>query len=107
VSADIWSVGILAFELAFLEPPHYSMSHENASLVIMLEEPPRFPSAVNNITWEPSLVDFVTCCLQKNPANRKTAEQLLSHPFLKLAYSHEEWIRSLKERIPRWPFVPM
>ena len=78
-SADIWSLGITAIELAETVPPRF---HENPMRVVFLipSSPP--PQLQHPDRFSPALADFLRCCLAKDPAARHTASQLLAHPFL-------------------------
>lgn len=78
--ADIWSLGITLIEFAQRDPPHHDMSPVRVLLKIQKGEPPRldFPSR-----WSKEFSDFLTLCLNKDPAKRPTADELLQHPFIK------------------------
>ena len=78
-SADIWSLGITAIELAETVPPRF---RENPMRVVFLipSSPP--PTLAHPDRHSPALADFLRCCLAKDPAARHTAAQLLAHPFL-------------------------
>lgn len=78
--ADIWSLAITAFELAVGEPPHSNVHPMRAIFLIPTSDPPTLP---NPEKWSEDFKDFMRVCLQKNPANRPTAEELLkTHPFI-------------------------
>ena len=49
-------------------------------VAICYSDPPE-PSPA---TASPEFRGFIACCLQKNPANRLSAAQLLQHPFVAL-----------------------
>lgn len=78
--ADIWSLGITAFELATGYPPYATAHPYRALMLIPKNDPPRLDDKHSR-----SLRDFVAACLQKDPADRPSAEQLLTHPFLRKA----------------------
>ncbi|KAK6034759.1 hypothetical protein COOONC_27739 [Cooperia oncophora] len=40
------------------------------------------PTLENPSIWSIFFADFLSQCLVKNPTERKTAEQMLSHPFI-------------------------
>eukprot|EP00298_Acanthocystis_sp_HF-20_P000846 c11191_g1_i1.p1 GENE.c11191_g1_i1~~c11191_g1_i1.p1 ORF type:complete len:330 (-),score=89.98 c11191_g1_i1:167-1156(-) len=104
VKADIWSLGIILFELAVCEPPHYSLDPESAQLVIMMDNPPTLADRPDCV-WSDLIKDFLSRCLQKNQFARFDADELLQHPFIALAYTDEEWINLLKKTFPKWPSV--
>ena len=75
---DIWSLGIVAYELATGEPPYLN---EQAARVLYLIVESESPSISKDFSAD--FQDFVQKCLDKNPTTRWTAEQLLNeHPFL-------------------------
>lgn len=82
VKVDIWSLGILALELADGEPPHMNLPPLKALFLITTSAPPTFQ---NPKAWSQSFNDFLSLCLSKNPENRESAENLLKHSFITLA----------------------
>lgn len=77
-SADVWSVGITAIELAQSRPPHSNIEPMKAIWLIPERPPPTLPSS-----FSPEFQDFVKCCLQRSPSSRSTVSALLNHPFLR------------------------
>lgn len=77
--ADIWSLGITMIELCEGQPPHYNVHPMRAIFMIPMKPAPTLkdPSA-----WSPEMVDFLSQCLQKNPEDRATSEELLEHPWI-------------------------
>ena len=81
-SADIWSLGITAIEMAESMPPYADASPLRAMLMInrnpapVLKEPEK---------WSPEFNTFLAVCLQKTPTLRHTTQQLCNHPFIKSA----------------------
>ncbi|KAJ4826598.1 hypothetical protein Tsubulata_008553 [Turnera subulata] len=77
---DIWSLGvsILEFYLGRF-PLVVGRQGDWASLMcaICISQPPEAPVAASPDFWH-----FITCCLQREPARRWTAQQLLGHPFI-------------------------
>lgn len=78
-SADVWSLGITAIELAETAPPRFSENPMRVVFLIPSSPPPQLAHPDRHC---PALADFVRVCLAKDPAERPTAAQLLEHPFL-------------------------
>lgn len=83
-SADIWSLGITAIECAEGEPPYLQLPHFRALFLIVSSPPPTLKKDPKQ-QHSPQLEDFISHCLEKEPAKRWTAERLLKHPFLAIA----------------------
>ncbi|KAL3313038.1 serine threonine kinase 10 [Cichlidogyrus casuarinus] len=77
--ADIWSYGVTLIELAEMRPPHQDMNPNRVLMRIRKSEPPTLSKPSK---WSSNFVDFLNACLQRNPADRKPAQQLLHHDFI-------------------------
>ncbi|EDQ89375.1 uncharacterized protein MONBRDRAFT_37090 [Monosiga brevicollis MX1] len=77
ISADVWSFGITAIELAKGEPPNSEL-HPMRVLFLIPKNPP--PSLEGNFTKP--FKDMIASCLQKEPADRPTVSDLLKHKFI-------------------------
>ncbi|KAJ9092495.1 hypothetical protein QFC19_008708 [Naganishia cerealis] len=97
--ADIWSLGITAFELAKGEPPHADKHPMKVVFLIPQAPAPRLDPREKG--WSEEFRDFVARCLEKNPEIRPTATDLLSHPFIQSAGSKRSLIR-LISRYAEW-----
>ncbi|KAK1603823.1 hypothetical protein QYE76_027496 [Lolium multiflorum] len=81
-AGDIWSFGLSILEFYFGRFPfgeNLGRQGDWAALMVAIcySDPPQ-PSAPAS----PELRSFIGCCLQKNPAKRLSAAQLLQHPFV-------------------------
>lgn len=81
--ADIWSAGITGLELANGVPPYAREHPYRALFLIPKNDPPRLEGS----HFSKSCKEFLSLCLKKNPAERPSAEQLLTHSFMKKARS--------------------
>jgi serine/threonine protein kinase len=77
--ADVWSVGITAVELAEGAPPYVEYPAMKAMVEIATKGFPgyRFPTMHSS-----EFCDFVANCVNKDPDQRWTVQQLLKHPFI-------------------------
>ncbi|CAI5993863.1 unnamed protein product [Closterium sp. NIES-64] len=81
--SDVWSMGLSLLELVIGRFP-YVQAGQSADWMtlfgaIVFNEPPEAPGSCS-----PEFQDFIRCCLQKEPKKRKSAAELLEHPFCQL-----------------------
>jgi serine/threonine-protein kinase 24/25/MST4 len=76
-SADIWSLGITAIELAKGEPPYSDLHPMRVLLQIPKNRPPQLTE-----NYSKAFREFVEACLQKNPEHRPTAQNLRRFKFV-------------------------
>ena len=95
--ADIWSLGISAIELATGEAPYSRLKQMEVMIKILKSPPPTLPT---NVPYSAEFRDFVKCCLQTDPKNRPTAEQLLKHPFIAKAKNGDYIRTTLLSKLP-------
>ncbi|KAI0803029.1 kinase-like domain-containing protein [Irpex lacteus] len=82
-SADIWSFGITALELAHGRAP-YSRSPPSVALThIATSPPPKLDRTGCVHTYSAAFAEIVELCLNKDPAKRPSAEELLAMPWFK------------------------
>eukprot|EP01102_Stenamoeba_stenopodia_P001732 TRINITY_DN11577_c0_g1_i1.p1 TRINITY_DN11577_c0_g1~~TRINITY_DN11577_c0_g1_i1.p1 ORF type:complete len:544 (-),score=97.72 TRINITY_DN11577_c0_g1_i1:149-1567(-) len=100
-SADIWSLGITILHFVEGNPPYHDRQLMAAIMAIAQNPAPQLKEPEK---WSPAFVDFVSKCLQKEPASRMKGEGLLQHSFIQdLPVSNERLLLSLmneyKEKI--------
>lgn len=79
-ASDIWSLGITLVECALGRFPYPAYTGSNYFVLlsqILNDPPPELPD-----TFSKDFRDFVLQCLNKEPEQRPSAEQLLSHQFI-------------------------
>jgi serine/threonine protein kinase len=79
--ADSWSLGITILEMAECHPPHYDLHPMRAVFLIPIEPPPTFKKTDN---WSVPCLTFLSRCLVKEPKERASISELLSHEWLSL-----------------------
>ena len=94
--ADIWSLGITAIEIAMGRPPYAGIPVHRIMFLIPKSAPP-----VLHGNFSKQFKDFVSQCLQKKPANRPTAKELLKHSFIR-KLKKKTSLLTLIERSAKW-----
>ncbi len=97
---DVWSTGITVIEMAEGEPPLYREPQLRALMLIAL---PPSPTMAEPAKWSGTLLHFLSLCLDMEPDRRCSADELLQHPFIKLACSTDEFSKFVNSRLaPKW-----
>eukprot|EP01116_Phalansterium_solitarium_P015771 TRINITY_DN3515_c0_g1_i2.p1 TRINITY_DN3515_c0_g1~~TRINITY_DN3515_c0_g1_i2.p1 ORF type:complete len:391 (+),score=58.70 TRINITY_DN3515_c0_g1_i2:144-1316(+) len=117
--SDIWSFGLSVFEAALGRFPYHG---ERASTGERIQAPAgqvdvQFWELVEAIVQKPAPVlnpsqfsappcDFVQCCLQKDPIDRKRADQLLQHAWMTQNVPSDS--SAMEGELLKWlqPFLP-
>lgn len=69
---DVWSVGVIALELANGEPPNLRVPPLRAMYLITTQDPPRLDAT----KWSPEFCQFVEKMLMKEPSDRVSADDV-------------------------------
>jgi NIMA (never in mitosis gene a)-related kinase len=77
LSSDIWSLGIVIYELMALKHPFSYNSIQYLNMIIDKAVP-----QLNNLQYSPDLISIVEMMLSLDPSNRISCKQLHDHPFL-------------------------
>ena len=85
---DVWSLGIMAMEMAEGNPPYMGYPPMRALFLITTKG---IPPLKNADKWSREMNNFISRCLETNPTNRADSEELLKHPFLKVACSQQQF----------------
>ncbi|KAF7637556.1 Protein kinase domain-containing protein [Meloidogyne graminicola] len=92
--ADIWSLGITLIEMAQIDPPNHSMNPMRVAIKIQKSDPPKLAHPER---WSPTFSEFLTKCLVKDPDGRWSAQQLLTHKFIRSSTDRRPIIELLIE----------
>ncbi|XP_065853830.1 serine/threonine-protein kinase TIO isoform X2 [Euphorbia lathyris] len=76
-TADLWSLGVILYELFVGQPPFYTNS-VYALIRHIVKDPVKYPDDMS-----PNFKNFLKGLLNKAPQNRLTWPSLLEHPFIK------------------------
>lgn len=78
VKSDLWSLGVVTYELAMLRVPFWGSNLPAVALKIISVDPEPLPE-----TYHPDLVKMVAGFLDKEPSNRPELDDVLNDPFVR------------------------
>ena len=89
-SSDLWSLGVILFELYVGQPPFYTNSIYSL-INHIVKDPVKYPSDISK-----EFKSFLQGLLQKNPSKRLNWPHLLDHPFVRETEVDREKLRKEK-----------
>lgn len=99
-ASDIWSLGITAIELTTCLPPRADLGVDDVMAATVRDAPPTLaPAPAGRPAWSREFVDFVTVCLQKDPAMRPTTADLLKHPFVRIGIMENHCLDPILQKV--------
>jgi len=87
-TVDIWSLAIMAMEMAEGEPPYMEFPPLRALFLITTKG---IPPLQHPQDWSRYFQQFLEVCLDINAERRPSAGKLLEHPFILSACTSQEW----------------
>ena len=79
--ADVWGIGCIVLEMATGTPPWCDEYDDRAEVIHRLKQGTDSPSISSTV--DPTTESFIRQCLDPNPRERPSLEQLQNHEFLK------------------------
>jgi len=84
---DIWSIGVMALEMAEGEPPYLDLPPLTALRLIIIDG---IPPLHNQDAWSQDFKDYLNSCLSIATDTRFSSRELMMHPFHEKATNKSE-----------------
>ncbi|KAF8326846.1 kinase-like domain-containing protein [Cantharellus anzutake] len=99
-SADIYSIGITALELAHGRAPHSLDPPHKALMKTLQNASPTLDRSGGVHKYSRTLKEIVDRCLTKDPQLRPTTSELLEHPYFRSAKKKDYLVKTLLVGLP-------
>ncbi|KAF3334135.1 mitogen-activated protein kinase kinase kinase YODA-like protein [Carex littledalei] len=96
LSVDIWSLGCTILEMITSKPPW--SQYEGVAAIFKIGNSKEIPDIPEHFSAEGK--HFLNLCLQRDPAARPTAAQLLEHPFVRDQVAVNRAIKTNRDNAP-------
>ncbi len=95
-TADLWSLGVIIYELFVGQPPFYTNSIYSL-IQLIIKEPVKFPDNMS-----PDFKSFLKGLLNKTPSERLTWPDLQNHPFIRETEQEKLDRKKRQEKYDAW-----